>query len=295
MEMADNMRNNMKKENKKQIGHDCSCCDFAKKLPDKDLENDFVYCCNPDCEFYYQVLFEHFRCEKMKKDKKQKLYKQGDVNNINMLPSDLSRSLDESYSKDTLVFIDANFLSKLSKHFGKGKYLIYDLFKFSCNLAKKQKLNCKQIFYYTAPPFQSGKPIQEEERKKEGYDRFVNKLQKNGVIVREGRCQRLKLDREFVFKQKSVDILMAMDLMRVPLKFLKVKKIILIASDSDFVPVIKSLEEEGVKATLYTYYEKKRDTNFSRSNYLIKSVHKYVLLKHEDFTGAPLKKDVKKI
>jgi len=226
----------------------------------------------------------------MKKDKKQKLYKQKDINGINILPGDLQRSPDESYSKETLIFIDANFLSKLSKHFGKGKYLIYDLFKFSCNLAKKQKLNCKQIFYYTAPPFQSGKPTQKEERKKDGYDRFVSKLQKKGVIVREGRCQRLKLDGEFVFKQKAVDILMAMDLMRVPLKFPKVKRIILIASDSDFVPVIKSLEEEEVKAILYTYYEKNRYMNFSRSNYLIKSVYKYVLLEQEDFNKAPLKK-----
>jgi len=45
----------MKKEDKKQMGYDCSCCDFAKKLPNKDLEDDFVYCCNPGCEFYYHV------------------------------------------------------------------------------------------------------------------------------------------------------------------------------------------------------------------------------------------------
>lgn len=57
--------------NKKQIGYDCSCCDFAGKLPSKDLENDFVYCCNPNCEFYYQVLFEHFRCKRDKMHKKR--------------------------------------------------------------------------------------------------------------------------------------------------------------------------------------------------------------------------------
>jgi len=199
----------------------------------------------------------------------QKLYKHGNVGNTNMLPSDPSGSLDESFSKETLVFIDANFLSKLSKHFGRGRYLRYNLITFSKNLAREQKLNCRQIFYYTAPPFQSEKPTKEEEIRKDGYDRFVNKLQGKGIIVQEGRCQRLKIDGEFVFKQKAVDILMAMDLMRVPLKFPKVKRIILIASDSDFVPVVKSLEEEDVKTILFTYYEKKRDTNFSRSNHLI--------------------------
>ncbi|MFH1607079.1 MAG: NYN domain-containing protein [Nanoarchaeota archaeon] len=219
-------------------------------------------------------------------NQKQKLYKYRGSHNTNMLPSDPSGLLDESFPKETLVFIDANFLSKLSNHFGKKKYLIYDLFKFSYNLAKKQKLNCRQIFYYTAPPFQSEKPTKEEEIRKDGYDR----LKKKEIIVQEGRCQRLKIDGNLVYKQKAVDILMAMDLMRVPLKFPKIKKIILIASDSDFVPVVKSLEEEGIKAILYTYYEKKRDTNFSRSNHLIKSVHKYVLLKKEDFDDAPLNK-----
>ena len=55
-------------EMKKQIGYDCSCCDFARELPNKDLENDFIYCCNPDCKFYYHVLFEHFRCQKDEDD-----------------------------------------------------------------------------------------------------------------------------------------------------------------------------------------------------------------------------------
>ena len=79
-----------------------------------------------------------------------------------------------------------------------------------------------------------------------------------------------------------------MDLTNVLVKFPKIKKIILISSDSDFVPVIKGLEEQGIKTILYMYYEKKRDTNFSRSNYLIKSVHKYVLLSKRDFDSAPL-------
>jgi uncharacterized LabA/DUF88 family protein len=189
-----------------------------------------------------------------------------------------------------LVFIDANFLSKLSKSFGNGKYLVYDLIRFSQNLSKEQKLICKSIFYYTASPFQSEKPTKEEEKKRDGYGRFINKLKENGVIVCEGRCQRLKSDESFVFKQKAVDILLAMDLMSVPLKYPEIKRIILISSDSDFVPIVKNLEENGIKTVLYTYYEKIRNTPFSVSNHLVKSVHKYVLLTKEDFLESPLKK-----
>ena len=192
--------------------------------------------------------------------------------------------------KDTLIFIDETFLEKLSKHFGDGKYIKYDKIIFAENLAKAQYLSCKNIFYYTAPPFQSSVPLGIEEKKKDGYDRFINKLKERRVIVREGRCQRLKIDGEFTFKQKSVDVLLAMDLTNVPLRFPNVKKVILISSDSDFVPVIKNLEKYDVKTILYTYYEKKRDTNFSRSNHLIKSVYKYALLGKEDFDKAPLNK-----
>jgi len=102
---------------------------------------------------------------------------------------------------DTIIFIDSGFLSKLSKHFGKGKYLNYKITLLAKNLALKQNLYCNQIFYYTAPPFQSGRPTKEE-------------------------------------------------------------------------------------AERYRKYEKKRNSIFSTSNELIKSVYKYVLLTKEDFNKA---------
>lgn len=193
--------------------------------------------------------------------------------------------------EETIVLIDAGFLSKLSKFFGEGIYLVYDLFKFPKYLAKKQGIFCKKTFYYTAPPFISDKPSSVEIRKKKMYDLFVSKLSKNkDFIIREGRCQRLKIDGEFVYKQKGVDSLVVMDLMDILVDHPNIKKIILIASDSDFVPVIKRLKKSGVKTILYTYYEKGRKANFSTSNELIKSANKYVLLTNEDFTSCSLKK-----
>ena len=221
----------------------------------------------------------------------QKVYKVEDVKSNSMLPGDSQGSPDESLILNkTLIFIDETFLEKLSKYFGRGKYIKFNKVLFAKNLAKKQKLHCKNIFYYTAPPFQSDNPTKEEEKRKYGYDRFVNKLREKGVVVREGRCQKLKVDGEFIFKQKAVDILLAMDLMSVPLKYPEIKRIILISSDSDFVSVIENLRANGVKTILDTYYEKIRDTPFSRSNHLVKSVYKYVLLTEEDFLNAPLER-----
>jgi uncharacterized LabA/DUF88 family protein len=218
--------------------------------------------------------------------KNEKTYKPETIKNIDMNPGDPKRLPDEFFlnaNNQTLIFIDDGFLSKLSKFFGKGKYIKIHRKKFSEQLAKKENLIPKNISIYTAPPFQSKHPNKEEELRKKGYDKFVNIMRKEGIIIKEGRCQRLKINGKFVFKQKGVDTHLIMDLMQIPYKHKEIKKIILIASDSDFVPIIKALQEENIKVILYTYFEKKRNKNFSTSNDLIKSVHKYVLLNKEDF------------
>ena len=195
--------------------------------------------------------------------------------------------------EETLIFIDAGLLSKLSRYLGKGKYLVYDIIKFTKNLARKESLTCQQIFYYTAPPFQSEPPLKEEIKRKERYDKFIKKLLKTKeVIIREGRCQRLKIDGKFVYKQKAVDSLMIMDLMRTPIDCPNIKKIIILASDSDFVPIIKYLRELNIEIILYTNYSKKRESNLSRSNELLKVVNRYVELTKQDFDDAPLDKSL---
>lgn len=216
--------------------------------------------------------------------KKDKIYKPEESSNISMLPGNPKGLPDESFSKKfnyTLVFIDEAFLSKLSKYLGNGKYLKFNKIDFAKSLSEKERLVCKKIFYYLAPPFQSPIPSLDEEERKKGHDRFTKNLREAGVIVREGRCQRLKIDGNFVYTQKAVDVLLAMDLTSIPSKYPEIKRIILISSYSDFVPVIKNLEEQNVKTILYTYYEIKRDSPFSRSNEIIKSVFKYALLTKE--------------
>ena len=189
----------------------------------------------------------------------------------------------------TLVFIDDGFVGAVSKYFGKGRYLKFDKIRFSKNIAKKQNLFCKHIFYYTAPPFQGEPPSEEETKRKERHDQFIKKLSKNKEItIREGRCQRLKIDGQFIYKQKAVDSLIIMDLMRVPIDYKNIRKIIIIASDSDFVPIIEYLRRLNIEVILYMHYTRKRGTNLSRSNELLKVVTRYVEITKKDFDNAPL-------
>jgi len=165
------------------------------------------------------------------------------------------------------------------------------LYTFPKNISKNQNLTCKKTFYYTAPPFISSRPSEEEIKRKRNYDNFISKLSKsNEFIIREGRCQRLKIENKFIYKQKGVDSLVIIDLINSLVDYKSIKKIILIASDSDFVPVINLLKSRDIKIILYTYYEKGRKAEFSTSNELIKTVNQYVLLKKEDFTLCPIEK-----
>lgn len=193
--------------------------------------------------------------------------------------------------EDCLVLVDSGFLSKLSKHFGKGNHLVYDIIKFAQNLANKQNLFCKKIFYVTAPPFQGTPPTRDEQERKIKYDKFIYKLKKNILIkVEEGRVQKIRdSDGKVKYTQKGVDTLLIMRLSFVPIDFSNIKKIVLVSSDTDFCPVIEELKAKNIEVILYSYNERKRDTKFSISNHLIRCCSKYIKLSKQDFDGVPLK------
>ena len=116
---------------------------------------------------------------------------------------------------------------------------VYKIEKFAQNLANERNLQCKEIYFYTAPPYQSSNPNEEENRRKANYDKFIQKLKevKPSIIVREGRCQKTKDD----FQQKGVDTLLTMDLLKIAERRLT-SSIILLTSDTDFVPIIRDLQ-----------------------------------------------------
>lgn len=180
----------------------------------------------------------------------------------------------------TVVLIDAGYFSKLTKHFGNKKHLRVDIVSFAKYLSIKQGLWCEKIYYYTAPPYQSGNPTPDEQERKRKYDRFADKLKQANIVLREGRLQ--KINQEFT--QKGVDTLLTMDLIQLAASK-KYSTIILLACDTDFVPVIKEAKEiHGVETHLYYYSDRIRNSPFSLSNHLIESCPSKTLLTKEFFT-----------
>lgn len=180
--------------------------------------------------------------------------------------------------EQTIVFIDAGYLSFISKFFGDGKPLKYKMEVFAKNLAKSKNLECKKIYFYTAPPYQDSTPTKEENIRKANYDKFVSKLKEVGIFVREGRCQKI----DNTFQQKGVDTLLTIDLSRIPKKE-GISNVIVLTSDTDFVPIINDLSEDGINVILAYFTDRKRKSGLSLSNHLWKACKDKIKIRKEFF------------
>lgn len=163
--------------------------------------------------------------------------------------------------EDALVFLDSAYLDKITIALGGGIRIRIEYIPFCSYLANLRGLNCKRIYYYCAPPYQNEAPTVDQRRRRKGYDNFVGYMEikyRNYFIIREGHLIQLfekTLQESFrpIYHQKGVDTWLTMDLLEEPFKE-KVKTIILIASDGDFVPVIDRIQQRGIKPILFYYF-----------------------------------------
>ena len=180
---------------------------------------------------------------------------------------------------DCIILIDGAYLSLVSKFLGNGEYLKFDIKEFSENLARAQGFDSKEIYYYICPPFQSEPPTEEQTKRKAGYDKFISKMKKIGVNVREGRCQMI----EGKYNQKGVDVLLSIDFIRQANQ--GIKNFILVACDTDFVPAIIDIQKKD-NANVILYYLKDKDSRFSMSDHILDICNKKVEIKLQDFEDA---------
>ena len=184
----------------------------------------------------------------------------------------------------TFVFVDAGYLSLILKHFGDGKYLKIDYNQLAITFAKSKNLWVEKAFYYTAPPYQSPSPNADEARRKANYDRVMVRLKRiPNFIVREGRVQ--KVDGKYT--QKGVDTLLTMDLLSIPIH---IKTVVLLACDTDFVPILNKLRsEQNIKIILFYFNDFIRKSKFAMSNHILTVCDECVLITKEHFEKSFLK------
>jgi len=187
--------------------------------------------------------------------------------------------------EDTLVFVDDGFFGLVKKHFQKQDRKPKKYLQTFRNICENEDLSLKHLFIYTAPPFQSPKPTEREDLLMSRYQDMTKMLRrKRWITLREGRCQKF-IDSDGLedFCQKGVDALVIMDMYDAKDNYPSVKKIILIASDSDFVPLIERMKQKGFEIIVYTYFERDRKSRFSTSNQLLKVASRWEKLTKEDF------------
>jgi uncharacterized LabA/DUF88 family protein len=211
---------------------------------------------------------------------KEKIYKGKGIDKNKIFPSDLSGSLDD-FSR-VVIFVDNAYLLRLKKFFFENG-LRYSVKSFIENVAGKNNLFIENIFLYDAPPYQSNNPNSKERSMKEDYDLFIERYRKEGIVVREGRTQRLKIGEFFKYGQKGVDMLLGIDMVSILKDYPHLKQVVLLTGDSDFVPVVEKLNSLNVEVVLFTYFDRDRNSSFSRSNHLLNSVSRYIKLTKEDF------------
>lgn len=210
---------------------------------------------------------------------KDKIYKLANIDSDMIFPGSPFGLPDDN---SALVFIDGAYLLRLKNSLFKNKK--YNLKKFILNKAKKAKIIVRKIFFYDAPPFQKENNIDRKNKsKKISYNKFISSIKKQGIIVREGRTQRVKFNKIFIYKQKGVDMLLGIDMISMINDYSDIKIAILLTGDSDFVPVVNKLKENNIKSILWTYFDKKRDSPFSKCNELIKHVSEVQLITKYDF------------
>lgn len=187
--------------------------------------------------------------------------------------------------EDTLIFVDDGFFGLVKKHFSKEDKKPKKYLQTFRNICKKENLILKHLYIYTAPPFQSPKPTKKEDFLMSKYQNMTKMLRrKKWITLGEGRCQKyINQNGEEDFCQKGVDALIIMDMYDIKENYSNIKKIILIASDSDFVPAIERMKQKGFEVILYTYFDRKRKSKFSTSNHLLKIVSRWEKLKKEYF------------
>jgi uncharacterized LabA/DUF88 family protein len=154
-------------------------------------------------------------------------------------------------------------------------------------LAREQELWCSRTYYYTAPPYQSPKPTEDEIERRRKYDKFVSKLKSiPNFFVREGRCQKGDDD----FHQKGVDTLLVMDLMDTILQR-NIKSILLLTSDTDFVPLLNKIRNDyKIRVILYYFSDYIRNSKFSMSNHLLTACDNHFLVKKEHIESNKIQK-----
>ena len=147
------------------------------------------------------------------------------------------------------VFIDGGYLDKVLEHDHSGSRIDYG--KLAHAMCSPDKL--LRAYYYHCLPYRSNPPTPEERLRYRNKHGFTTKLShlprfevRLGKLVYRGNDNR----GESIFQQKKVDCMVGVDMALLAAKG-KIGAIAVFTGDSDLVPAIEAVKNEGVLVTLW--------------------------------------------
>lgn len=140
------------------------------------------------------------------------------------------------------IFIDSGYLNKLGSDYFNIKP---DIRKVINEMSGDYELF--RAYYYYCSPYISPYPTDEEKKRQRSHNSFIHNLRNiERLELRKGRLEK----RGNEFKQKRVDILMAVDIIRLSWKN-QIHAAVLMTGDSDFVPAINDAKNSGIIIKLF--------------------------------------------
>ena len=140
----------------------------------------------------------------------------------------------------TAVFIDNGYLSKVQNDGAR-----IDFLKF-CNAVCDTHERLR-TYFYDCKPYVSEPPTEEERARLSQYDKFAGRIE---ALPRfQMRYGKLRKNKDGSFEQKRVDILLAVELVRLSWSG-QIGYAVIVTGDSDFVPAIEAAKDAGIMALL---------------------------------------------
>jgi uncharacterized LabA/DUF88 family protein len=155
------------------------------------------------------------------------------------------------------IFIDGGYLEKILKNeFDETRI---DFEKLSLELAQDAQI--LRTYYYNCMPFQDDPPTEHQKEMYSRRDSFIARLQRlNRYEIKLGKLVKRACEtcHTIRFEQKRLDVLMAVDLVRLSATH-QIDQAILVTGDSDFVPAVTVAKMDGVLVQLYYSENAKSD------------------------------------
>lgn len=148
-------------------------------------------------------------------------------------------------SNRTGIFIDGGYLNQILKDFNNPP-INYE--KFSHELCGRELF---RTYYYHAMPFLGNHhSLQDTERFRKANCFYTNLRNIPKYEVRLGKLICIHNNGIESFIQKQVDMLITIDLLNLSFRG-RINKAIIVTGDSDFVPLIEVIKDEGIQVCLF--------------------------------------------